>query len=103
MIVTRLPWMAQRLVSGVSYKDKCTQTFKQRDKVCLNGFLESTNGRRLESEIRLEILGDFADETLERELADQELSGLLVSSDFTKRDRTRAITMGLFDTSRSED
>jgi len=64
--------------------------------------LESTDGRRLESEISLEVLSDFPDETLERELADQEFSRLLVTTDFTKSDCTRAVTMGLLDTSRSD-
>ena len=76
-------------------------TFKQRDEISLNGFLESTDGRGLESEIRLEVLCNFPDETLEGKLADQELSRLLVTTDFTKGDGTGAITMGLLDTSRS--
>ena len=42
------------------------------------GLLEGKNGRLLESKVVLEILGDLADEPLERELADEELGGLLV-------------------------
>ena len=76
-------------------------TFKQRDKVSLNSFLESTDSRRLESEIGLEILGNFPDETLEGQFADQELSRLLVTTDFTESDGTGAVTMGLLDTSGS--
>ena len=76
-------------------------TLKQGDKVSLNGFLESTDGRRLESEIGLEILGNFPDETLEGELADQELGGLLVPPDLTKSHGTGAEAMGLLDTSGS--
>jgi hypothetical protein len=77
-------------------------TLEQRDKVSLNGFLESTDGRRLESKIGLEVLGNFPNETLEGELADQELSRFLVTTDFTERNGTRAVTMGLLDTSGSE-
>jgi hypothetical protein len=48
--------------------------FKERDEVGLNGLLESTDGGRLEAKVRLEILSDFTDETLEGKLADQEFS-----------------------------
>jgi hypothetical protein len=101
MMVTRLPWMAQRLVSKKSVATPVggLYTFKHGDKVSLNSFLEGTDGRRLESEIGLEVLGNFSDETLEGQLADQELSRLLVTTDFTKSDRTGAVTMGLLDTS----
>jgi hypothetical protein len=40
-------------------------TFEQRDEVSLDGFLQGANGAGLESQIGLEILGDFSDETLE--------------------------------------
>jgi len=76
-------------------------TFEQRDEVSFNGFLESTDSRRLESEIGLEVLCNFPDETLEREFTDQELGRLLVTTDFTKSDGTGAVTMGLLDTSGS--
>ena len=103
MIVTRLPWIAQRLVSIVSVRvEKGCNTFEQRDKIGFHGLLESTNSRRLESEIRLEVLCNFPDETLERELADQELGGLLVTTDFTESDSTRAVTMGLLHAARSK-
>jgi hypothetical protein len=105
MMVTRLPWMAQRLVSKKSAAAPVDglYTFEQRDKVSLNSLLEGTDGRRLESEIGLEVLGDFSDETLEGQLADQELSRLLVTTDFTKSDCTGAVTMGLLDTSGTTD
>jgi len=71
---------------------------EQRDKVCLNGLLESTDGRRLESKIRLEVLSNLTNETLERKLADEKLSRLLVATDLTKSDGTRLVTMRLLDT-----
>jgi len=73
--------------------------FEERHKVSLRGLLKSTDGRRLEAEVSLEVLGDFTNETLEGQLADQELSRLLVATDLTKSDGTRAVTMRLLDTS----
>lgn len=67
--------------------------FKETDEVGFGSFLESTNGRRLETEIRLEVLGDFTDQTLERKLADQELGRLLVTTNFTKSDGTGPVTV----------
>jgi histone H3 len=61
---------------------------EQGDKVGLNGLLESTDGGGLEAEIGLEVLGDLTDQTLEGELADQKLSGLLVATDLTESDGT---------------
>jgi len=46
----------------------------------------------------LEVLSDFSDKSLEGEFADEELGGLLVSTDFTKSYGTGAETMGLLDT-----
>jgi hypothetical protein len=59
---------------------------EEGDEVGLNGLLESADGGRLEAEIGLEVLGDLTDETLEGELADQELSRLLVTTDLTESD-----------------
>jgi len=61
---------------------------KERDEVSLNGLLESTDGGRLEAKVRLEVLSDFTDQALERQLADQQLGGLLVTTDFTESDGT---------------
>lgn len=62
--------------------------FEEGDEVGLNGLLKSTDGRGLESEIGLEVLGNFTDKTLERQLANQELSGLLVATNLTESDGT---------------
>jgi histone H3 len=61
---------------------------EQGDEVGLNGLLESTNGGGLEAEVGLEVLGDLTNQTLEGELADQELGGLLVATDLTESDGT---------------
>lgn len=46
----------------------------------------------------LEVLSNFTDKTLEGELPDEELGGLLVPPDLTESDGTRAEPMGLLDT-----
>jgi len=61
---------------------------EERDEVGLNRLLKSTNGRRLEAEIALEVLCDFTDKALEGELADEKLGGLLVATDLTESDGT---------------
>ena len=62
--------------------------FKEGDKVGFDRFLEGTDSGGLEAEVRLEVLGDFTDQTLEGELADQELGRLLVTTDLAKSDGT---------------
>ena len=70
---------------------------EETHEVRLGGFLEGEDGGGLEPEVGLEVLGDLADEALEGELADQELGGLLVLADLTKRDGTGAVPVGLLD------
>ena len=70
---------------------------EETDKVSLGRLLEGHDGRALEAEVSLEVLGDLADKTLEGELADEKLSGLLVSSDLTESDGAGPVTMGLLD------
>ena len=67
--------------------------FKQTNKVSLASFLKSHHSRALETQICLEILSDFSHKTLEGQLADQQLGGFLVTTDLTKSDRTRPVTM----------
>ena len=38
---------------------------EEGDEIGLNGLLKSTDGGRLEAEVRLEVLGNLSDETLE--------------------------------------
>lgn len=71
---------------------------KEGDKVSLNGLLESTDGGRLESEISLEVLGNLSDKSLEGELSDEELSGLLVSSNLSESDGTGLVSVRLLNT-----
>lgn len=72
--------------------------FKEGDEISLNRLLKSTNGGRLETKIGLELLGNLTNKTLEGELADEKLSGLLVTTDLTKSDSTRFISVRLLDT-----
>jgi hypothetical protein len=72
---------------------------EEGDEVRLDGLLESTNGRRLEAEIRLEVLRNLTNETLEWELSDQELGRLLVATNLTESDGTRLVSVGFLDTS----
>ena len=46
----------------------------------------------------LEVLSDLTNETLEGELADEQLGGLLVAPDFTERDGSGPETMRLLHT-----
>ncbi|XP_037728247.1 histone H4-like [Drosophila subpulchrella] len=53
--------------------------FKEANQIGLASFLQSHHCRALESQVSLEVLSDFTHQTLERQLADQELGTLLVS------------------------
>ena len=70
---------------------------KEGDKVSLSSLLEGSNGGALETEVSLAVLGNLTDETLEGELADQQLGRLLVATDLTESNGSGAITMGLLD------
>ena len=48
--------------------------------------LKGADGSTLESQISLEVLSDFSDQSLERELPDEQLGTLLVPPDLTKGD-----------------
>jgi hypothetical protein len=72
--------------------------FEEGHEVGLASLLKGKDSRRLEAEIRLEVLSDFADETLEGELADEEIRALLILADFTESDGTRPEAMRLLDT-----
>ena len=89
MMVTRLAWMAQRLVSS-----------KRPTEVRLGGLLEREHGGALEAQVGLEVLGDLADEALERELADEQLRRLLVAADLAQGDGARAVAVRLLDAAR---
>jgi len=71
---------------------------EQGHEVSLGGLLKGHDGRGLEAQVGLEVLSNFTNETLERQLADQELSRLLVTPNLTESDGTGAEPVGLLDT-----
>ena len=75
--------------------------FEEANQVSFWGFLQCCDGSRLESQVGLEILGDFTYQSLEWQLSDKQFRGLLVSSDFTKSNSTRSVTMRFLDSSSS--
>ena len=75
--------------------------FEKTDQVGLASLLQGHDGRALETQVSLEILGDLTDQTLEGQLADEQLGRFLVTTDLTESDGSRAITMGLLHSSGS--
>ena len=71
---------------------------EETDEVGLGGLLEGHDGGGLEAEVRLEVLGDLADEALEGELAEEELGRLLVAADLTEGDSAGPVPVGLLHT-----
>ena len=72
---------------------------KQSNKVSLAGLLKSQDSRALEPQVSLEVLGNLSHQTLEGKLADEKLSGLLVSSDLTESNSSWPVSVGLLDSS----
>ena len=73
--------------------------FEKTNQVSLRCFLESHIGARLETQVSLEVLGDFTDKTLEGQFADQQFGGFLVTTDLTESDCTWTIPVGFLDSS----
>ncbi|GER42496.1 histone H3 [Striga asiatica] len=63
------------------------RVLEETHEVGLGRFLQSQDGVALKPQICLEILRNLTNQTLERELPDQELRALLVLSDFTVQNR----------------
>jgi hypothetical protein len=75
------------------------RVFEKANKVRFGGFLERKHGGSLESEIRLEILGNLTNQTLERKLADKQVGRLLVPTDFSERNGSGPVTVRLLHSS----
>ncbi|KAI5432213.1 hypothetical protein KIW84_036095 [Lathyrus oleraceus] len=58
--------------------------FKQTNQISFSCFLKCRNGTALESEICFEILSDFSNQSLERELPDEKLGALLILPDLSQ-------------------
>ena len=72
---------------------------EQANKVGLSRLLKGEHSRALESEVSLEILSNLANKSLEGKLADEQLSGLLVSADLTKSHSAWSVSVGLLHSS----
>ena len=70
---------------------------EEANHVSLRGFLEGKNGRGLETELVSVLRSDLTDESLEGELADEELGGLLETSDLSESDGTGSESVGFLD------
>ena len=68
---------------------------KEANQVGLAGLLEGHDSRALEPQVGLEVLGNLPDQALEGQLADQELSGLLVPPDLTEGHCAGPVPVGL--------
>jgi hypothetical protein len=68
---------------------------EQADEVGLAGLLQGHDGRALEAQVRLEVLCNLAHETLEGQLADQQLRALLVATDLAQGNRARPVPVRL--------
>ena len=79
-------------------KAEKVRVLEKTNEVSLSSLLKSKDGGGRETEIVLEGRRDLTNKTLEGELADEEISGLLVSTDFTDSDGTRAVAVSLLDT-----
>jgi histone H3 len=73
--------------------------FEKTDQISFASFLKSHDGRALESEVSLEVLGDLTDQPLEGQLPDEKLGALLVATDLSEGDSSWPVTMGLLDSS----
>ena len=71
---------------------------EESDHVGLSSLLKGEDGGGLESEVGLEVGGDFSNESLEWELSDEELGGLLVLSDHSEGNGSWSESVGLLDT-----
>ncbi|KAL2542942.1 Uncharacterized protein Adt_03920 [Abeliophyllum distichum] len=76
----------------------CTEVsiFKQTNKVRLCRLLQRRHGGALEPQIGLEVLGNFTNQSLERQLTDQKLGRLLILSDLTQSHSSMAKSVRLF-------
>ena len=75
--------------------------FEKTNKVGLSRFLKGKDSRALESEVSLEVLSNLTNKSLEGKLADEQLSGLLVSADLTKSHSAWSVSVGFLHTSSS--
>ena len=66
---------------------------KEANQIGFRGFLQSQHRRSLEAQIALEILRNLTDQTLEGQLANQEIRRLLVATNLSKRHSSGAVAV----------
>jgi len=71
---------------------------EESHEVGLTGFLQGHHGGALEPEVGLEVLSDLPHQTLERQLANEELGGLLVAPDLPEGHGAGPVPVGLLHT-----
>ena len=74
---------------------------EQTHQISLARFLKSGHCRALKAQIGLEVLCDLADETLKRQLSDQQLGAFLVSTNLAKSHCAWTVSVWFFDTTGS--
>ena len=73
--------------------------FEQTDQIGLASLLQSHDSGALEPQVSFEVLGNLPHQTLEGQLADEELSRLLVPPDLSEGDCARPVPVRLLHTS----
>lgn len=68
---------------------------EQADQVSLASLLQGHHGGTLEAQVGLEVLGNFSHQALEGQFADQQLSGLLVTTDLSQSHGAGPVTVRL--------
>ena len=68
---------------------------EQPNQVSFCGLLQGSDGCRLEADVVVEGVRNLADQTLEWQFAQKQITGLLVSANFSQRNRSRAVAMRL--------
>ena len=86
IVDTCFAWMAHMLVSSHMHA-----------KVSLCSLLEDNDGRALEMQVALKVLGDLADQSLEGEFANEQVTGLLVAAYLAEGKGSGAIPVRLLD------
>ena len=72
---------------------------EEADKVSLACLLQSHDGRALEAKVGLEVLSDLTNQALEGQLSDEQLGGLLVTTDLTQSNCSWPVAVRLLHTS----
>ncbi|XDV31485.1 hypothetical protein PO909_002481, partial [Leuciscus waleckii] len=70
---------------------------KQTHQISLAGLLQGHDCGALEAQVRLEVLGDFSHQPLERQFADQQFGGLLIAADLPQSHGPGPVPMRLLD------